>query len=31
MIKKTRRFLELEGHGLKARAEQLSRADGAHP
>ena len=30
MIKKTKRFLELEGHGLKARAEQLSRADGAH-
>ena len=30
MIKKTKRFLEQEGHGLKARAEQLSRADGAH-
>jgi len=31
MAKKTRRFLQLEAHGLKARSEQLSRADGAHP
>ncbi len=30
MLKKTKRFLELEAHGLKARSEQLSRADGAH-
>lgn len=30
MVKKTRRFLELEARGLKARSEQLSRADGAH-
>ncbi len=30
MIKKTRRFLQLEAQGLKARSEQLSRADGAH-
>jgi uncharacterized membrane protein len=30
MIKKTKRFLALEAQGLKARAEQLSRADGAH-
>jgi uncharacterized membrane protein len=28
MVKKTKRFLELEAHGLKARSEQLSRADG---
>lgn len=28
MVKKTRRFLELEAQGLKARSEQLSRADG---
>jgi uncharacterized membrane protein len=30
MVKKTKRFLEMEAKGLKARAEQLSRADGAH-
>lgn len=30
MAKKTKRFLELEAQGLKARSEQLSRADGAH-
>jgi len=30
MTKKTRRFLQLEAQGLKARSEQLSRADGAH-
>jgi uncharacterized membrane protein len=30
MVKKTRRFLELEAQGLKARAEQRSRADGPH-
>jgi uncharacterized membrane protein len=30
MIKKTKRFLELEAQGLKARSEQLSRADGPH-
>jgi hypothetical protein len=30
MIKKTRRFLELEAQGLKARSEELSRADGPH-
>jgi uncharacterized membrane protein len=30
MIKKTKRFLELEAQGLKARSEQLHRADGAH-
>jgi uncharacterized membrane protein len=30
MVKKTRRFLELEAQGLKARSEQLSRADGPH-
>ncbi|MGB6208158.1 SRPBCC family protein [Mycobacterium sp.] len=30
MVKKTKRFLDLEGQGLKARAEQLSRADGPH-
>lgn len=30
MAKKTKRFLDLEARGLKARAEQLSRADGAH-
>ena len=28
MVKKTRRFLELEAQGLKARAEELSRASG---
>jgi uncharacterized membrane protein len=31
MVKKTRRFLELEAQGLKARSEQLSRANGPHP
>ena len=30
MIKKTKRFLELEAQGLKARSEQLHRADGSH-
>lgn len=30
MAKKTRRFLQLEAEGLKARSEQLSGADGAH-
>lgn len=30
MAKKTERFLELEGQGLKSRSEQLHRADGAH-
>jgi uncharacterized membrane protein len=30
MVKKTKRFLELEAQGLKARSEQLSRADGSH-
>jgi uncharacterized membrane protein len=30
MIKKTKRFLELEAQGLKARSEELSRADGPH-
>ena len=30
MIKKTKRFLQLEARGLKARSEQLSRADGPH-
>jgi uncharacterized membrane protein len=30
MIKKTKRFLEIEAQGLKARSEQLSRADGPH-
>ncbi|OBI39911.1 polyketide cyclase [Mycobacterium sp. E1386] len=30
MLNKTKRFLELEAQGLKARSEQLSRADGAH-
>ena len=28
MVKKTKRFLELEAHGLKARSEELSRANG---
>jgi uncharacterized membrane protein len=28
MVKKTKRFLELEAQGLKARSEQLSGADG---
>jgi uncharacterized membrane protein len=31
MTKKAKRFIELEGQGLKARSEQLSRADGPHP
>lgn len=30
MAKKTRRFLELEAHGLKSRSEELSRANGSH-
>ena len=30
MVKMTRRFLELEARGLKARAEELSRASGPH-
>jgi uncharacterized membrane protein len=30
MVKKTMRFLELEAQGLKARSEQLSRANGPH-
>jgi hypothetical protein len=30
MVKRTKRFLDLEAQGLKARSEQLSRADGAH-
>ena len=30
MVKKTKRFLELEAQGLKARSEELSRANGAH-
>jgi uncharacterized membrane protein len=30
MVKKTRRFLHMEAQGLKARSEQLSRADGSH-
>jgi uncharacterized membrane protein len=30
MVKKTKRFLALEAQGLKARAEQRSRADGPH-
>ncbi|MGO9930100.1 MAG: polyketide cyclase, partial [Mycobacterium sp.] len=29
-VKKTKRFLALEAQGLKARSEQLSRADGPH-
>lgn len=31
MAKKTKRFLDLEAQGLKARSEHLSRADGAQP
>ncbi len=31
MVNKTRRFLQLEAQGLKARSEQLSRANGPHP
>ncbi|MCV7427676.1 SRPBCC family protein [Mycobacterium montefiorense] len=30
MAKKTKRFLELEAQGLKARSEQLRRANGPH-
>lgn len=30
MVKKTKRFLELEAQGLKARSEQLIRANGRH-
>jgi hypothetical protein len=30
MVKKTRRFLEQEAQGLKARSEQLGRASGPH-
>jgi uncharacterized membrane protein len=30
MVKKTKRFLALEAQGLKARSEELSRADGSH-
>ena len=30
MLKKTKRFLQQEAQGLKARSEQLSRADGSH-
>lgn len=30
MLNKTKRFLKLEAQGLKARSEQLSRADGSH-
>ncbi|MEE6175986.1 SRPBCC family protein [Mycobacterium sp. 050134] len=30
MIRTTRRYLELEARGLKARSERLSRADGPH-
>ncbi|OBB84393.1 SRPBCC family protein [Mycobacterium sp. 852002-30065_SCH5024008] len=30
MLNKTKRFLELEAQGLKARSEQLSRANGSH-
>jgi uncharacterized membrane protein len=30
MVKKTKRFLELEAQGLKARSERLSRANGPH-
>jgi hypothetical protein len=30
MAKKTKRFLEQEAHGLKARSEQLGRASGSH-
>jgi uncharacterized membrane protein len=30
MVKKTKRFLAMEAQGLKARSEQLSRADGSH-
>jgi uncharacterized membrane protein len=30
MVKKTKRFLQLEAQGLKARSEELSRANGPH-
>jgi uncharacterized membrane protein len=30
MVRKTRRFLQQEAQGLKARSEELSRADGPH-
>jgi uncharacterized membrane protein len=30
MVRKTRRFLRQEAHGLKARSEELSRTDGSH-
>ena len=30
MVTMTKRYLELEAQGLKARSEQLSRADGPH-
>ena len=30
MLKKTKRFLEQEAQGLKARSEQLGRASGSH-
>jgi uncharacterized membrane protein len=30
MVRKTRRFLQQEAQGLKARSEELSRADGSH-
>ncbi len=30
MVNKTKRFLQLEARGLKARAEQLHHADGTH-
>ncbi|OJZ75169.1 polyketide cyclase [Mycobacterium paraffinicum] len=30
MVSMTKRYLEMEAQGLKARSEQLSRADGAH-
>jgi uncharacterized membrane protein len=30
MVKKTKRFLKQEAEGLKARSEQLSRANGPH-
>ncbi|HYB83258.1 MAG TPA: SRPBCC family protein [Mycobacterium sp.] len=29
-VKRTKRYLQLEARGLKARSEQLSRADGPH-
>ena len=29
-VKKTKRFLSMEAQGLKARSEQVSRADGPH-